>query len=68
MNLVDHTPFFTCAMTLSAMVHLAAYSMLMFSDGGELLKQRIMAATGGLSRYEEVWPIARPILGQVRLF
>lgn len=61
-----HTPFFICTVTISAIIHLAAYSVIAYADGGAALRERIQMATGALKMLSGVWPIAGVILLQVK--
>ncbi|MCJ1468811.1 hypothetical protein MMC07_007441 [Pseudocyphellaria aurata] len=61
-----HTPFFTCTVTISAIIHLAAYSVSAYDDGGAALRERIQLSTGALKVLSAVWPIAGAILLQVK--
>lgn len=64
--LSQHTPFFTCTVTISAIIHLAAYSVIAYDDGGAALRERIQMSTGALKVLSAVWPIAGAILLQVK--
>ena len=65
-SLINHTPFFTCAITLSAIIHLAAYSVITYADGGSAVKERIRMEVGAMKSVSGVWPIACSILQQVK--
>lgn len=61
-----HTPFFICTVTISAIIHLAAYSVIVYADGGASIRERVQMATGALKVLSGVWPIAGAILQQVK--
>ena len=65
-SLAKHTPFFTCAITLSAIVHLSAYSLAMYKDTCNSRKERIHLAMGALTSISENWPIAGNTIKQVK--
>lgn len=65
-SLTNHSPFFTCTIALGTIAHLSAYSTIMYSDDGGLLKERIQLAIGALKRFGEIWPVAESILAQVK--
>ncbi|KAL7271926.1 hypothetical protein RUND412_005288 [Rhizina undulata] len=64
--LIKHTPFFTCVITLGAIVHLSACSWLLTGDEGFLAKERIRLGVGALKTLEEVWSVAGCVLQQVK--
>ncbi|PWW72308.1 hypothetical protein C7212DRAFT_354685 [Tuber magnatum] len=64
--LIKHTPFFTCVITLAAIVHLSACSWLLHGDEGFLAKERIRLGVGALKTLEEVWSVAGCVLMQVK--
>lgn len=64
--LIKHTPFFTCVITLAAIVHLSACSWLLHGDEGFLAKERIRLGVGALKTLEEVWNVAGCVLMQVK--
>lgn len=64
--LIKHTPFFTCVVTLGAIVHLSACSWLLHGDEGFLAKERIRLGVGALKTLEEVWNVAGCVLLQVK--
>lgn len=64
--LIKHTPFFTCVITLAAIVHLAACSWLLTGDEGFLAKERIRLGVGALKTLGEVWSVADCVLMQVK--
>jgi hypothetical protein len=64
--LIKHSPFFTCVITLGAIVHLSACSWLLHGDEGFLAKERIRLGVGALKTLEEVWSVAGCVLMQVK--
>ncbi|KAI5841976.1 hypothetical protein DFP73DRAFT_528391 [Morchella snyderi] len=64
--LIKHTPFFTCVITLAAIVHLSACSWLLTGDEGFLAKERIRLGVGALKTLGEVWSVADCVLMQVK--
>ena len=65
-TLTDHSPFFICAVALSAMVNLSAYSLAFNGATADVMKEHIILAAGALSRLSEIWPVAVPILREVQ--
>lgn len=65
-SLTDHTPFFTCTITLTTIIHLAAYSVIAYADGGNAVRERIQMEVGALKSISGIWPIAGNILQQVK--
>jgi hypothetical protein len=66
--LVNHTPFFSCAVTMASIVFLSYWSFVATEDGDAFIKENIRLNIGVLKTLtDEVgWPIARTILGQVK--
>jgi hypothetical protein len=64
--LIKHSPFFTCVITLAAIVHLSACSWLLTGDEGFLAKERIRLGVGALKTLGEVWSVADCVLMQVK--
>lgn len=64
--LIKHTPFFTCVITLAAIVHLSACSWLLTGDEGYLAKERIRLGVGALKTLGEIWGVADCVLMQVK--
>ncbi|KAK6340958.1 hypothetical protein TWF696_009271 [Orbilia brochopaga] len=65
--LIKHTPFFTCIITLSAIVHLSACSWLLYGEEGYMAKERIRLSVGALKTLEDIWHIAQCVLMQVKV-
>jgi hypothetical protein len=64
--LVKHSPFFTCAITMAAVVYLAYWSFIVSEDKDRAIKEHIRLNIGSLKAMAPVMPIARTVLGQVR--
>ncbi|KAF3119542.1 hypothetical protein TWF703_003296 [Orbilia oligospora] len=65
--LIKHTPFFTCIITLSAIVHLSACSWLLYGEEGFMAKERIRLSVGALKTLEDIWHVAGCVLMQVKV-
>jgi len=65
-ELTKHSPFFTCAITLSAIVHLSASSIPMYSDKSAVMRERVLLATGALKSLSVIWAVAGSVLQQVK--
>ncbi|KAL2017031.1 hypothetical protein VTK56DRAFT_2675 [Thermocarpiscus australiensis] len=64
-NILQHTHFFTCVITLSSIVHLSKWA-LYFIDDEEDLRQQIRLNIGALSKLSRVWKAANTAWGQVK--
>lgn len=64
--LSEHTPFFICAVALSAMINIAAHALVFDGERGALLKQRVILATGALSVLSKTWAVAGEVLAEVK--
>ena len=62
----EHTPFFICAVALSAMINIAAHALLLDSGRVALSKQRIVLATGALGVLSATWAVAGEVLKDVK--
>ncbi|KAF3915913.1 hypothetical protein AA313_de0204455 [Arthrobotrys entomopaga] len=65
--LIKHTPFFTCIITLSSIVHLSACSWLLYGEEGFMAKERIRLSVGALKTLEDIWHVAQCVLMQVKV-
>ncbi|OBT75296.1 hypothetical protein VF21_05624 [Pseudogymnoascus sp. 05NY08] len=61
-----HTHFFTCVVTLGAIVDLSRWAGLEGTGRNEEIKQQIRLYTGALKTIAAVWPSARKAQGQVK--
>ncbi|KFY66508.1 hypothetical protein V496_02012, partial [Pseudogymnoascus sp. VKM F-4515 (FW-2607)] len=61
-----HTHFFTCVVTLGAIVDLSLWATLEEVERGEEVKQQIRLYTGALKTIAAVWPSAQKAQGQVK--
>ncbi len=59
-----HTHFFTCAIALASIVHLARWSASTFVNEDDL-RGHVHLSIGGLKAIAEVWPSAKRVLRQV---
>lgn len=64
--LTSHTHFFTCVVTLGAIVDLSRWAGLGGAERNEEIKQQIRLYTGALKTIADVWPSARKAQGQVK--
>ena len=64
--LVKHTPFFTCAVTMAAVVYLSYWSFIATESGDDVIKEHIRLNIGVLKSLAPVMPIAKTVLGQVK--
>ncbi|KAH8890312.1 hypothetical protein GQ53DRAFT_868197 [Thozetella sp. PMI_491] len=62
---LSHTHFFTCVLTLSAIVHLCKWSLCSIEDE-EDLRQQIRLNVGALNKLSEVWKAANTASSQIR--
>lgn len=65
-SVTRHTHFFTCVITLSAVVHLSVWSAMMSMIHDDDLKQQLRLNIGGLKAISDIWPSATKAFGQVR--
>lgn len=54
-----HTPFLTCALSMTVIVHTAAGLVIPAADRKESTKARIQLAIGGLNTLGGIWPLAK---------
>jgi hypothetical protein len=64
--LIKHTPFFTCAIVMSAVIYLSYWSFMATKEGDHLIKEHIRLNIGSLKTYATIMPIAKTVLGQVK--
>ena len=64
--LIEHTPFFICAIALSTMIHMAAHGLISDSGRAALFKERVVLATSALKVLNTIWPVAREVLTDVK--
>jgi hypothetical protein len=64
--MIKHTPFFSCAVTMSSVVFLSYWSFIATESGDAFIKDNIRLNIGVLKTLGEVWPIANTVLGQVK--
>jgi hypothetical protein len=64
--LIKHTPFFTCAVTMAAVVYLSYWSFIATETGDSVIKEHIRLNIGVLKTMAEIWPVAKTVLGQVK--
>jgi hypothetical protein len=65
-SLVHHTPFFTCAITMAAVVYLSYWSFLATEGGDAVVKEHIRLNIGSLRSLSPYMPIAGKVLVQVQ--
>lgn len=59
------TPFFTCAIAMAVIVHVAGCLMVTGSDKEEPVRARIQLGLGALNVLGKVWPLAVPVRRQL---
>jgi hypothetical protein len=64
--LVKHTPFFTCAINLAAVVYLSYWSFIATEPADSVVKEHIKLNIGSLKALSKVMPIAHTVLGQAK--
>lgn len=64
-GLTSHTHFFTCVITMSAIVQLSKWALYFLQDEDDL-RQQIRLSIGALSKLSAVWKAADNAAGQVR--
>jgi hypothetical protein len=64
--LINHTPFFSCAVTMASIVFLSYWSFIATESGDAFIKENIRLNIGVLKTLGELWPIADTVLGQVK--
>ncbi|KAH8781220.1 hypothetical protein F5883DRAFT_169247 [Diaporthe sp. PMI_573] len=64
-GLTSHTHFFTCVITMSAIVQLSKWALYFLNDEDDL-RQQIRLSIGALSKLSAVWKAADRAAGQVR--
>jgi head-tail adaptor len=67
-DVLQHTHFFTCVITLSSIVHLSKWALYFLdnNEDGEHLRQQIRLNIGALNKLSKVWKSANTAWGQVR--
>jgi hypothetical protein len=65
-SLMRHTPFFTCAITMAAVVYLSYWSFLATEGGDVVVKEHIRLNIGSLKTLAPFMPIAGKVLVQVQ--
>ncbi|KUI55541.1 Activator of stress genes 1 [Cytospora mali] len=63
--LTQHTHFFTCVITMSAIVQLSKWALYFIQDEDDL-RQQIRLSIGALSKLSAVWKAAGTAAGQVK--
>lgn len=64
--MIKHTPFFSCAVTMSSIVFLSYWSFIATESSDDFIKDNIRLNIGVLKTLGELWPIANTVLGQVK--
>lgn len=65
--MIKHTPFFSCAVTMSSIVFLSYWSFIAPESGGDtFIKDNIRLNIGILKTLGDLWPIANTVLGQIK--
>jgi len=64
--LIKHTPFFTCAITMAAVVYLSYWSFIATETGDATVKEHIRLNIGSLKTLATFMPIAEKTLNQVQ--
>ncbi|TLD38509.1 hypothetical protein E2P81_ATG01052 [Venturia nashicola] len=64
--MIKHTPFFSCAVTMSSIVFLSYWSFIALESDDAFIKDNVKLNIGVLKTLGELWPIANTVLGQVK--
>jgi hypothetical protein len=64
--IAKHTPFFTCAINLAAVVYLSYWSFIATEEGDGLVKEHIKLNIGSLKQLARCIPIAQTVLTQAK--
>lgn len=65
-SILSHTPFFTCVVTLSSIVHLSKWALFFIPHNDDDLRQQIRLNIGALNTLSQVWTGAERASGQVK--
>ena len=65
-TLVNHTPFFICAVAMQAIIHLGMYCMPQWSSQQALAEQQIKMSIGALKKLSQVWQMAEIVRQDVK--
>lgn len=63
---LQHTPLFTCMLTLSSVVHLSAYILSHNTEQRAQIRDRLGLSVGSLKSIKDTWAIAESVLGSVK--
>ena len=63
---LQHTPLFTCMLTLSAVVHLSAYVISKNSERRSSIRERLALSVGALKGIKGTWEVAGSVLQTIK--
>lgn len=63
---MQHTPLFTCMLTLSAVVHLSAYVLARDMNARAGIRERLALSVGSLKVIKGQWTLAGSVLQQIK--
>lgn len=63
---LQHTPLFTCMLTLSAVVHLSAYLLAHDVNHRAAIRERLALSVGSLKSIKGTWALAGSVLQSIR--
>ena len=64
--MIKHTPFFTCMITLGAVVHLSAHVITKSQEQKSIFKDRLALGVGALKAVREVWAVADSVMLRIK--
>ena len=65
-NTLQHTPLFTCMLTLSSVVHLSAYVLSHSADQRAFIRERLALSVGSLKGIKSTWLLADGVLQNIK--
>ena len=65
-NVLQHTPLFTCMLTLSSVVHLSAYVLSHSTDQRAFIRERLALSVGSLKGIKSTWVLADGVLQNIK--
>lgn len=64
-SLSGHSHFFSCVVTVAAIVHLCQWTLISEADDTSI-KEEIKLDVGALKKCANVWPLSRTVLNEVK--
>ena len=65
-NTLQHTPLFSCMLTLSSVVHLSAYVLCHSTDQRAFIRERLALSVGSLKGIRSTWTLADGVLQNIK--